>query len=186
VPYCFEGANWANVTLPEFMSCPWNLANNRQTRMLANLTKVDCYDTSRMPLESRNAIMLQSAKDNLRDFAFFGLTEFQKETQDLFEWTFDGLRFSQSFAQKTSSHASETRVSPQQMAHIVSLNALDVQLYDYARSLFSQRVEFMKKHPLPLAARNRRVEWEEEDLPSNRNFEPEDFSEEEYDNSDSS
>ena len=83
---------------------------------------------------------------------------FCRETQDLFEWTFDGLRFSQSFAQKTSSHASETRVSPQQMAHIVSLNALDVQLYDYARSLFSQRVEFMKKHPLPLAARNRRVE----------------------------
>ena len=78
VPFCFDGDDWVNVTLPEFLSCPSNLAINRQTRMLANLTKVDCYDTSRMTPESRNAIMLQSAKDNLRSFAFFGLVEFQK------------------------------------------------------------------------------------------------------------
>ena len=45
--------------------------------MLANLTKVDCYDTSHKTQESRNAIMLQSAKDNL-EFAFFGLTESRK------------------------------------------------------------------------------------------------------------
>ena len=76
----------------------------------------------------------------------------------MFEWTFDGLRFSESFSQRTSSHASETQVSPDQMAHIRSLNALDAELYDFARSLFAQRLEFMKKNPLPPASKNRRIE----------------------------
>jgi len=178
VPFCFDGDDWANVTLPEFLSCPSNLANNRQTRMLANLTKVDCYDTSHKTQESRNAIMLQSAKDNLKDFAFFGLTEFQKESQELFEWTFDGIRFSQSFTQKTSSHASETQVSPDQMAHIVALNGLDVDLYNYARSLFSQRVEFMRAHPLPESSKTRPIKWEEEEFPMNKPFQPDDFRDE--------
>ena len=39
-PFCFRGDSWENVTLGEFMNCPTNLARNRQTRMLANLTKI--------------------------------------------------------------------------------------------------------------------------------------------------
>lgn len=179
VPFCFDGDDWVNVTLPEFLSCPSNLAINRQTRMLANLTKVDCYDTSRMTPESRNAIMLQSAKDNLRSFAFFGLVEFQKESQELFEWSFDGIRFSQSFDQRTST-ASAMHVSPEQMVHIVSINALDIELYNFARSLFFQRVEFMKTHPLPESSKTRPIKWKEEEFSMNKPFQPEDFQEDDY------
>ena len=56
------------------MSCPSNLATNRQTRMLANLSLSGCYKRSVNDAErvERERIMLQSAKDNLRQMAFFG------------------------------------------------------------------------------------------------------------------
>ena len=83
-----------------------------------------------------------------------------RESQELFEWSFDGIRFSESFTQKASSHASETQVSPAQMTQILAVNALDVELYNYARALFLQRVEFMKTHPTPEASKIRPVKYE--------------------------
>jgi hypothetical protein len=51
----------------------------RQTRMLADLALVGCYNTSYMPSHAeRNRVMLASAKRNLAAMAFFGLTEYQK------------------------------------------------------------------------------------------------------------
>ena len=38
---CFQDEDWMDVTLEEFMACPFNLAVNRQTRMLANLGRLD-------------------------------------------------------------------------------------------------------------------------------------------------
>ena len=73
--------DWGGVTLDEFTSCPHNLANNRQTRMLANLSKIHCYNKTAMSEAQRNALMLESAKENLRNMAFFGITEYQRETQ---------------------------------------------------------------------------------------------------------
>ena len=35
--------DWMNVTLAEFTACNHNLALNRQTRMIADLTKIECY-----------------------------------------------------------------------------------------------------------------------------------------------
>jgi len=43
LPFCYTGDTWENVTLNEFIDCPQNLARNRQTRMLANLSLVNCY-----------------------------------------------------------------------------------------------------------------------------------------------
>ena len=40
---CFDGEDWSEVTLEEFLSCDHNLAFNRQTRMLADLSLVGCY-----------------------------------------------------------------------------------------------------------------------------------------------
>lgn len=40
---CFEGEDWSEVTLEEFLNCDHNLAFNRQTRMLADLSLVGCY-----------------------------------------------------------------------------------------------------------------------------------------------
>ena len=40
---CFEGDNWSNVSLEQFLECDQNLAFNRQTRMLADLSLIGCY-----------------------------------------------------------------------------------------------------------------------------------------------
>ena len=40
---CFEGENWSDVSLEKFLECDQNLAFNRQTRMLADLSLVGCY-----------------------------------------------------------------------------------------------------------------------------------------------
>merc|ERR1712173_441444 len=90
--------DWFGVELPEFMNCTSNLATNRQTRMLADLKLVNCYDTTTMSSKARDLIMLNSAKTNLRKMAFFGLTEKQHESQMLFEHTFD-LNFKKPFVQ---------------------------------------------------------------------------------------
>jgi len=95
------------VELDEFLACPFNMAFNRyapkvqlpteiqdfrQTRMLADLTLVRCYDASSMEPGKRDKIMLESAKSNLRSMAFFGIKERMKESQVMFEKLFN-LRF---------------------------------------------------------------------------------------------
>lgn len=79
VPACYSGDSWRGVTLEEFMSCPWNLANNRQTRMLADLALVGCYNgTLKHRTAETDRVLLASAKRNLAAMAYFGLTEYQK------------------------------------------------------------------------------------------------------------
>lgn len=137
------GKDWSGVTLEEFMECPYNLANNRQTRMLADLSLVGCYNISSRTPEERDAIMLQSAKDNLRDLAFFGLTEYQQDTKYMFEKTFN-LRFSQNFVQLNQTHATKAQLTEDQQQKIKNLNKLDIELYQFARELFFKRLEKIK------------------------------------------
>ena len=85
-PSCFN-VTWANVSLDEFLACPSNFAFNRQTRMLADLAEVGCYSSKLSDAKSR-AKMLESAKRNLKRFAFFGITERQGDSQIIFEDTF--------------------------------------------------------------------------------------------------
>ncbi|XP_066266467.1 heparan-sulfate 6-O-sulfotransferase 3-B-like [Branchiostoma lanceolatum] len=144
LPSCFDD-NWVGVGLDEFTDCPWNLANNRQTRMLADLSLVGCYNTSRVNQEQRNRILLGSAKTNLRRMAFFGLTEFQKKSQYMFERTFK-LKFIESFEQVNGTTAGRTPISGDQKRKVEELNALDIELYDYAKDLFLQRLERLKQH----------------------------------------
>lgn len=61
---------------------------SRQTRMLADLTLVHCYDLHSMDPATRDKIMLESAKNNLKNFAFFGLKEHMSESQWMFEQLF--------------------------------------------------------------------------------------------------
>jgi hypothetical protein len=136
----FVGTDWTGVSLEEFMSCPHNLANNRQTRMLANLTLVGCYDRSVMPnSDERDRVLLHSAMDNLRQMAFFGLTEHQSEMRYLFERTF-GIHFRRDFSQFTDTHASKIELTASQLEVLQSLNRLDIELYRFASELFAARV----------------------------------------------
>lgn len=123
------------------MGCSSNLANNRQTRMLADLSLVGCYNLSSMSEDRRAELLLSSAKRNLRRMAFFGLTEFQRKTQFLFERTF-GLHFIAAFTQINGTRAAGVTVGMSTRRRIEELNALDMQLYEYARELFLHRIQF--------------------------------------------
>ncbi|KAL7876484.1 hypothetical protein AOLI_G00114470 [Acnodon oligacanthus] len=144
LPSCYEGADWSGCTLQQFMDCPYNLANNRQVRMLADLSLVGCYNMSTLPEKKRAQILLESAKKNLRDMAFFGLTEFQRKTQYLFERTFR-LRFIQPFVQYNSTRAAGVDLDNDTVQRIEELNDLDMQLYDYAWDLFQQRYMYQRQ-----------------------------------------
>nr|CAG4645833.1 EOG090X0E58 [Lynceus sp. MCZ IZ 141354] len=140
LPHCYQGTNWTGVTLEEFMQCPYNPAANRQTRMLADLTLIGCYNSSLLPSKERDQLMLASAKTNLAKMAFFGMTEEQQISQYIFEETF-GLHFLTPFEQfnTTLSLATLEELKPSELSKIQDLNALDIELYAYAKQLFNAR-----------------------------------------------
>lgn len=143
VPFCYEAETWEGVDLQAFLDCKYNLANNRQTRMLANLSKVNCYNSSGMTEEERNAVMLESAKENLLNLDFFGLTEFQRETQLLFEHTFH-IEFINDFIQHNRTHSQRTVITEAETEQIRDKNRLDIKLYEFAKELFAERLKAMK------------------------------------------
>ena len=122
------------------MACRHNLAFNRQTRMLANLSKVNCYNTSAISQAERDRIMLDSAKFNLVRMAFFGLVEFQTYTQFLFEHTLN-INFIEDLVQHNQTHSGRSGLSAEKLKEIAELNHLDIELYQFAKDLFLQRVK---------------------------------------------
>ncbi|XP_058129867.1 heparan-sulfate 6-O-sulfotransferase 1 [Anopheles ziemanni] len=145
LPPCYDGANWNGVALDEFAGCESNLAANRQTRMLADLALVGCYNKTYMPAAERDRIMLASAKRNLAAMSYFGLTEYQKISQYIFEETFN-LRFAIPFEQHNTTVSTVTMhgLTTAQRARIDKLNALDIELYAFAKKLMFQRFERLK------------------------------------------
>ncbi|GAB1608348.1 heparan-sulfate 6-O-sulfotransferase 3-B-like [Argonauta hians] len=144
IPFCYKGKNWRKVSLDSFLECPNNMAVNRQVRMLANLSKVNCYNRTGMSEEKRNSLMLESAKENLLKMAFFGMTEFQVQSQQLFESTFH-LNFHEDFEQYNSTHSNRVNLTWDQLVQITKLNKIDMLFYDFAKSLFLQRLEYLNQ-----------------------------------------
>ncbi|XP_018105371.1 heparan-sulfate 6-O-sulfotransferase 3 [Xenopus laevis] len=176
LPTCYLGDDWSGVTLQEFMDCNYNLANNRQVRMLADLSLVGCYNLTFMNESERNHILLQSAKNNLKNMAFYGLTEFQRKTQFLFERTFN-LKFISPFTQFNSTRASNVDIDEKSRERIKELNYLDVQLYEYAKDLFLQRFQYTRqqehqrkrekrKEERRLLREHKALEWHKEEKKS--------------------
>ncbi|XP_041728481.1 heparan-sulfate 6-O-sulfotransferase 3-B [Coregonus clupeaformis] len=165
LPACYSGDDWTGVTLTNFMDCPSNLANNRQVRMLADLSLVGCYNVSSFTAgaeRERGRVLLASAKNNLRNMAFYGLTEFQRKTQYLFERTF-GLRFIQAFTQINSTRAASVGVGEGALRRrIEGLNALDMELYEYAKELFLRRYQYSRQTQHREQRLRRRQERQEE------------------------
>ena len=152
-PICFSGTDWRTVTLSKFLDCPYNLAFNRQTRMLANLTEVGCYNNNTENVYNFSKhlygkMMLESAKRNLRSMAYFGLLEYQSESQYLFEKTF-GLKFKKNFSQvpvnETISGEASSILALRHMLKIREVTRLDRQLYSYAKTLFFKRLKYFDK-----------------------------------------
>ncbi|XP_068614348.1 heparan-sulfate 6-O-sulfotransferase 2-like [Brachionichthys hirsutus] len=157
LPSCYSGDDWSGCSLQEFMDCPYNLANNRQARMLADLSLVGCYNVSAMSEDERWAVLLESAKRNLCGMAFFGLTEYQRKTQYLFERTFN-LEFITPFTQLNGTRASSVEVPPETQHRILRLNQWDVELYEYARDLFLQRFQVARQQERRQARERRQQE----------------------------
>lgn len=134
------------VTLDQFLDCPFNLAINRQTRMLSDLALVGCYNHSLMPEKERQLIMLSSAKTNLHKMAFFGLTEFPRISQYLFQETFDMMFLD---AETHSFHRTKRSLlddlDSKTIEKIKLVNHLDMQLYEYAKELLFDRFERLKR-----------------------------------------
>lgn len=139
---CYSGDDWRGVDLQEYTNCDTNLAINRQTRMLADLSKVGCSNNGNRTEYSR--ALLESAKHNLKRLAYFGLLEYQKISQFVFESTFN-LTFAHSFLQLNQTHASQMKIEPKTIELIRRLNSLDMQLYVYARQLLFERFERSRK-----------------------------------------
>lgn len=137
---CYNGTNWKGVSLQDFIDCPSNLAINRQTRMLADLSLVGCYNLTLLGTKERESIMLESAKRNLRKMSFFGICEKQSISGYLFEKTFK-MKFTKPFLQlnETRSSVALELLSDQVLQQIKDLNRLDMELYSYAVSLMQER-----------------------------------------------
>ncbi|KAI6184123.1 Heparan sulfate 6-O-sulfotransferase [Aphelenchoides bicaudatus] len=145
LPLCFDPDNgWENVTLDEFLSCPYNLAFNRQTRMLADLSLVHCYNSVAMPKAERDRILLASAKSNLKNMAFFGIKERMNDSQEIFENVFN-LKFTKSLGVWNKSKSNDTVVTELQSKIILERNSLDVELYKYAVKLFDKRLKTVRQ-----------------------------------------
>lgn len=144
LPICFDPeVGWEGVSLDDYLACPYNLAFNRQTRMLADLTLVNCYDTHSMEAATRDRIMLESAKNNLKNLAFFGLKEHMADSQWMFEQLFQ-LKFTKSLADWTKNKSNGTEITEAQMELIKEKNNLDIQLYSYAEKLFFKRLKLLR------------------------------------------
>lgn len=153
--------SWKGVTLNTFLNCSFNLAANRQVRMLADLSEVgiNCYSDI-FPLKTNTkysktmARILESAKKNLRDrISFFTLTEYQRLSQYLFEKTFN-KNFNVKFVQKESTVAGSymgrgdgevQKISEAEVERIRQANKYDIELYKYAKEIFHQRIKYFRK-----------------------------------------
>lgn len=150
VPPCYEGyyehQSWPDLTFEKFISCPYNQAINRQTRMIADLTLVDCYKHARNSTKSHDDAMLASAKRNLQQyFAGFAINEYLVESQVLLEHQL-GKKITDPFMTKSSGKKKSgdlvTYIFKKKELYdkIAELNHLDMQLYQYAVELFASRL----------------------------------------------
>ncbi|KAF7231865.1 hypothetical protein EG68_12066, partial [Paragonimus skrjabini miyazakii] len=147
---------WTNVSLHTFLDCPFNLAINRQTRMLANLSRLGCYknllswntprsDYMELSVIQRN--LLLSAQYTLSGFLrVYGLSDYLPYTQYLFERVlhivFNRWLADQHVTSVGRSHAQRILpyLSALDMQRVHDSNRLDLSLYNYALRLFVLRL----------------------------------------------
>ena len=128
-----------DVTFEDFVSCPDNWAINRQTLMLADVDKVSCLNEAVMSTDERDSILLATAKQNLKDMIYFGVTEYITESILLLEHRLD-IKFGSPLTQPLIKELSianriyEIWNNSNLYKKISSVNYLDMQLYEYGLS----------------------------------------------------
>ena len=132
-------------SLREYLSCDVRWRNNRLTLALADSEQVTCWNRTQYTSEERDKILLESAKENLLKFSFFGILEFQEESGWLFERTFGmefGIRppplpFNSSVANLL---LHELLLRPSLYQKVIANNELDLELYWFAVEEFEKRM----------------------------------------------
>ena len=156
--YMEKCSKWRNQTFSEFLNCKHNLANNRQTRMLANFNTLGCgvmkcvYQTgscSQKMKQLSEMKLLESAKHTLISLAFFGLAEYPIQSEYLFLKTFNEkkFRFVRPIKNKTETTAKFLLQNEQIFKHVKKIelnNYLDIKLYEFAKDIFFKKVNFFK------------------------------------------
>lgn len=153
IPACFAGKFWHNLTIEKFISCPYNLAINRQTWMLSNISAIDCDFKKILQKPNLEQKLLNIAKRNIRNIAYFGLLEYPQESQFIFEKTFS-MKFKEPFQLWDTGFANEYiktfKQSDEMLERLQALNSLDVKLYKYAKQIFFERYNyFARKYGIP-------------------------------------
>ncbi|VDP69859.1 unnamed protein product [Schistosoma mattheei] len=153
----------SNVSIKSVIDCPYNLASNRQTRMLANLSILGCYKHLTKWSQPLNATvlthiprvslaLLNSAKHNLVSIiSCYGLSEYLIYSQYILQKCLH-ITFKRSFIEfnKISfmkqrllfTHATIIRSNLNQstLREIQNVNRLDIFLYSFAKQLFVYRL----------------------------------------------
>ena len=94
-------------------------------------------------------LLLENAKQVLKNLKFFALNEYQEMSQELFENVFKNqFRFSKKFEQAKNENASKLveNLDKNQIEQIYKLNELDVKLYEYAKEIFFERLKFYRQN----------------------------------------
>lgn len=110
--------------------------------MLADLSKIGCLNNGNR--SEYNKLLLESAKLNLKQMAYFGILEYQLISQFVFESTFK-IDFKHSFVQLNQTHSTQIKVDNDTLNLIKKLNYLDIELYEYAKEILFERFEYFKK-----------------------------------------
>ena len=132
-----------NLSLDDFLSCKNNMAENRQTRLLAyyDQTKRNSCDIFK---KENKLKLLENAKQVLsKQISFFGLTEYDDFTRKLFEKTFKNSFKFEGVKNETNLKAKKyiQTIDSGLIQKIKKLNDLDLELYDYAKTLFFERLQ---------------------------------------------
>lgn len=125
-------------SLWDYLACPSTYHHNRQTRMLA--TEIPSMNSPRdyyNPTFQR--LMLDSAKLNLANLAFFGIQERLFESMRLFEWTF-GLSYGTIAQNAPKANLATSNFHHKSLELIETHENLDTELYKYGLQVFEQRL----------------------------------------------
>ena len=141
-----------DVTLEEFLDPPYSdwSVTNLATRYLAAdfeppITKIQDIAAA---VEQHARLDLEVAKQRLSTFLFVGLMEEFEKTLDLAAYTFGWMRLNTQHLNAAPERLTRDQLPSHLLEKIKSINALDIKLYDYAKSLFNERYNDMMENLL--------------------------------------
>ncbi|KAH9503839.1 Heparan-sulfate 6-O-sulfotransferase 3-B [Bulinus truncatus] len=139
--HCFVGIKTSTLSLLDFLNCRENPANNRQTRMLANLTAVNSMGLSGQDYEMA---MLHSAQQTLLKLPFYGIINRPRDTFKLLEHEL-GIRFLKTFPHQETASEKHFSMEPEVYSRLKEVNHLDFKLFRFAEIYFDKRMGLYRK-----------------------------------------